>query len=82
LQSGKITGVHVTLQIRFPELGDQVVTFTDLLTHDVVSQEGDSGAPIIEPTSMKALGMHIASAGPSGLCTNIQPVLNILQVGL
>ncbi len=82
LQYGHITGMHVTLQIRFPELGDQVVWFTDLLTHDIPSEEGDSGAAVVEPTGMNVLGMHIASAGPSGLCTNIQPVLDTLKVVL
>lgn len=82
LQSGQITGMHATLQIRFPELGDQVVWFTDLITHSIPSTEGDSGAAVVEPTAMNVVAMHIASAGPSGLCTNIQPVLDMLQVGL
>jgi hypothetical protein len=79
LQSGKITGLHATLQIRFPELGDRVVWFTDLVTHDLESEQGDSGAALIASQTRQIVGMHIAGSGGSGCCTNIQPVLNMLQ---
>jgi hypothetical protein len=82
LMRGRITGVHATLQIRFPELGDQIVWFTDLLTHDIPSKEGDSGAAVVDPTTRNIIGMHIAGTGQSGLCTNIQPVLDTLQIQL
>ncbi|MBZ5613415.1 MAG: S1 family peptidase [Acidobacteriia bacterium] len=82
LNAGHITGMHTTLQIRFPELGDRVVWFTDLLTHDVTSEEGDSGAALLDSTTRKVLGMHIAGSGQSGCCTNIQPILCALGIQL
>jgi hypothetical protein len=82
LKFGQITGVHFTLQIRFPEMGDQVVSFTDLLTHNIPAEEGDSGAAVVDSATLQVIGMHIAGTGQSGLCTNIQPVLDTLQIGL
>ena len=76
LQSGQITGTHFTVQIRFPELGDKVVWFTDLLTHNIPSKEGDSGAAVVETNGMNVVAMHIAAAGTSGLCANIQAALD------
>jgi hypothetical protein len=78
-QSGTITGNHATVPIRFPELGDRVAWFTDLVLHDILSQQGDSGAAVLI-NDRDVVGMHIAGNGSSGCFTHIQPVLTVLEI--
>ncbi len=82
LTKGQITGLHATVKIRFPVLGDRVVLFTDLVTYEIEAEEGDSGAVVVQSEKRQIVGMHIAGGGGQCVFTPIQPVLDTLQIDL
>jgi V8-like Glu-specific endopeptidase len=63
--------------------GDPGVYFTELVEYDAPSEEGDSGAAVVDSTDAhNVVGMHIAGlAGSSNsLFTHIQYVLDAMGV--
>lgn len=85
-QTGQIRNIHVSTSIVYRQLsGDPSVDFIELVQYDGVSQDGDSGAPVLDTAgSPKVVGMHIAgsSDGTASLFTHIQFVLDALQISL
>lgn len=85
-QTGLIRNIHVSTSIVYHQLsGDPSVDFVELVQYDAVSQEGDSGAPVLDTAdSPRVVGLHIAgsSDGTAGLFTHIRFVFEALKVTL
>lgn len=85
-QTGLIRNIHVSTSIVYHQLsGDPSVDFVELVQYDGVSQEGDSGAPVLDTAdSPNVVGLHIAgsSGGTTSLFTHIQFVFDALKVTL
>jgi hypothetical protein len=85
-QTGQIRNIHVSTSIVYRQLsGDPSVDFIELVQYDGVSQEGDSGAPVLDTAdSPNVVGMHIAgsSDGTASLFTHVQFVFDAMQVSL
>ncbi len=85
-QTGLIRNIHVSTSIVYRQLsGDPSVDFVELVQYDGVSQEGDSGAPVLDTAdSPNLVGLHIAgsSDGTASLFTHIRFVFDALKVSL
>lgn len=83
-QTGTIRNLHVSTRITYHQLpGDPSVYFVDLMQYDALSEEGDSGAVVVESTDgHRVVGMHIAGLpdGSASLCTHIRYVLDRMNV--
>lgn len=83
-QQGTIRNIHVSTQIAYPQLsGDPSVYFTELVEYDAISEEGDSGAAVVDDSpDHNVVGMHIAGSrnGAMSLFTHIQFVLDRMNV--
>ena len=86
LQTGTIRNLHVSTRITYHQLpGDPSVYFVDLVQYDALSEEGDSGAAVVDTTDEhRVVGMHIAGLqdGSASLFTHIRFVFENLQVTL
>jgi len=84
LQTGTIRNIHVSTQIAYPQLdGDPSVFFTELVQYDASSEEGDSGAAVVDNSEgHNVVGMHIAGMpdGSASLFTHIQFVMDRMNV--
>jgi len=83
-QSGTIRNLHVSTRITYSQLwGDPSVRFVDLVQYDALSEEGDSGAAVLDG-ALQVVGMHIAGTqnGSASLFTHIQYVFDSMQVSL
>ena len=85
-QAGLIRNIHVSTSIVYHQLsGDPSVDFVELVQYDGLSQEGDSGAAVLDTAdSPNVVGMHIAgsSDGTASLFTHIRFVFDALNVTL
>ena len=83
-QTGSIRNIHVSTSIVYHQLpGDPSVDFVELVQYDGVSQEGDSGAPVLDTAdSPNVVGLHIAgsSDGTASLFTHIKFVFDALSI--
>ena len=86
LQSGTIRNLHIATSIVYHQLsGDPSVDFIELVEYDCVSQEGDSGAAVIDTNNpANVVGMHIAGKpdGSGSLFTHIHYVFQAMHVTL
>jgi hypothetical protein len=86
LQTGTIRNLHISTSIVYHQLsGDPSVDFVELVEYDCVSQEGDSGAAVLDTADpARVVGMHIAggSDGTTSLFTHIQYVFDSMQVNM
>ena len=84
MQAGAIRNIHVSTSIVYHQLsGDPSVDFVELVESDCVSQEGDSGAAVLDLGSpARVVGMHIAGMpdGSGGLFTHIRYVFQSMEV--
>ena len=84
LQTGTIRNLHVSTRITYHQLpGDPSVYFVDLVQYDALSEEGDSGAAVVDTTEEhRVVGMHIAGLqdGSASLFTHIRHVFDRMQV--
>ena len=83
LQQGTITNLHITASIVYHQLPDDAsARFIDLVQYDAASEEGDSGAPVLDTsTPPMVVGMHIASTPDgSSLFTHIRHVFDKMKV--
>jgi hypothetical protein len=84
LQTGTIRNLHVSTRITYHQLpGDPSVYFVDLVQYDALSEEGDSGAAVVEDTGgHRVVGMHIAGMqdGSSSLFTHVRYVFESINV--
>jgi len=85
-QTGLIRNIHVSTSIVYHQLsGDPSVDFVELVQYDGLSQEGDSGAPVLDTADPPhVVGLHIAgsSDGTASLFTHIGFVFDALDVTL
>jgi len=83
-QTGTISNIHVSTRIAYPQLdGDPSVYFTELVQYSAPSEEGDSGAAVVDDSEEhNVVGMHIAGMpdGSASLFTHIQFVLDRMSV--
>jgi hypothetical protein len=83
LQMGIIRNLHVSTRIVYHQLpGDPSVYFVDLVQYDAVSEEGDSGAAVMDTSAgNNVVGMHIAGMqdGSTSLFTHIRFVLDSMN---
>lgn len=85
LQQGTIQNLHITTSIVYHQLPDDAsARFVDLVQYDIASEEGDSGAPVLDTSSPPlVVGMHIASLPDgSSLFTHIRYVFDRMNVEL
>ncbi len=84
LQTGTIRNLHISTRITYHQLpGDPSVYFVDLVQYDALSEEGDSGAAVVDTTDAhRVVGMHIAGMqnGTASLFTHIRYVFDRMQV--
>ena len=61
-QEGEITNLHISTRITYHQLpGDPGVWFTELVQYNAPSEEGDSGAAVVDDSEQRLIvGMHIA----------------------
>lgn len=83
-QAGVISNMHVSTRIAYPQLdGDPSVYFTELVQYNAPSEEGDSGAAVVDDSEgHNVVGMHIAGMpdGSASLFTHIQFILGRMNV--
>lgn len=82
LQNGKISNLHLSARIAYPQLGGKTVFFTDMANYDAPSDGGDSGAPVVDTSDEpRVVGMHLAGL-PDGtsLFTHISHVFDLMRV--
>lgn len=86
LQTGSIRNLHVSTSIVYHQLsGDPSVDFVELVEYDCPSQEGDSGAAVLDTADpASVVGMHIAGKadGSGSLFTHIRFVFQAMKVTL
>jgi hypothetical protein len=84
IQSGLIRNIHVSTSITYHQLpGDPSVRFVELVQYDVSSEEGDSGAPVMDTSEQhNVVGMHIAGMASDSisLFTHIQAVFDKMEL--
>ncbi len=82
LQTGVVTNFHLSTRIVYPQLGGASVFFSDLAQYDVASEEGDSGAAVVDSTEEhRVVGMHIAGLLDGfSLFTHIRHVFRLMKV--
>jgi hypothetical protein len=85
-QTGVIRNIHVSTSITYHQLpGDPAVHFVDLVQYDAFSEEGDSGAAVLDTSNQhNVVGMHIAglSDESTSFFTHIQTVFNVMKLKL
>jgi hypothetical protein len=84
LQRGMIRNLHVSTRITYHQLPrDPAVRFTELVQYDALSEEGDSGAAVVDDSEPpQVVGMHIAglSDGSTSFFTHAGFVFETLGV--
>jgi hypothetical protein len=82
--SGLIRNIHVSAGITYHQLpGDPSVRFMELVQYEVLSEEGDSGAAVLDTADpLRVVGMHIAGiAGDSiSFFTHIGSVFRRMKI--
>jgi hypothetical protein len=84
-RTGKLGNMHISTSLVCHELsGDPVLNFIGLAELDCLSQEGDSGAPVLDTqTAPRIVGMNIAGkADGTCLFIHIQKIFDRLAITL
>jgi len=82
---GKLGNMHITTSLVYHEMsGDPILDFIELAELNCLSQEGDSGAPVLDTeTPPRIVGMNIAGkADGTCLFTHIQKNFDRLAISL
>ena len=80
--AGEIKDVNFRVVLPYPQKGMKTVGFKDQVFCTRYSEQGDSGALVVDRKSGKAVGLHFAGADGGSVFNPIREVLTALEVTL